>query len=301
MRRNRPSDSSTYYKRLPLSVLDDFPKAVLEPIESRTNADLKLLDELLKFDPASVQNPAQARLSLIERTGAAYSNTFPILYNSIAYSLYKTGDFGALETQARVALGNIQTEAARITKALEKDKEEAERILEEVRKAAAEQGVSQQAIYFQQSADRHDKEATAWQYWTVWVAIGVGVFAVASLFFHKISWLAPSDMYQTLQLGVSKVLVFAVLSFMLYLCARNMLSHKHNGIVDRHRQNALMTYKAIVDAAGDTPNREVILVQAAACIFSPQGTGYTRDSIPQPPGAHSVVEFAGQQIKGSPK
>ena len=199
------------YKRLPLSVLDDFPKAVLEPIESRTNADLKLLDELLKFDPASVQNPAQARLSLIERTGAAYSNTFPILYNSIAYSLYKTGDFGALETQARVALGNIQTKAARITKALEKDKEEAERILEEVRKVAAEQGVSQQAIYFQQSADRHDKEATAWLYWTVWVAIGVGVFAVASLFFHKISWLAPSDMYQTLQLGVSKVLVFAVL------------------------------------------------------------------------------------------
>jgi hypothetical protein len=82
---------------------------------------------------------------------------------------------------------------------------------------------------------------------------------------------------------------------MLYLCAKNFISHKHNAIINRHRQNALLTYTALVEAAGDTPNREVILVQAAACIFSPQGTGYTSESIPPPPGAQSVIEFFTRQ------
>ena len=59
-----------------------------------------------------------------------------------------------------------------------------------------------------------------------------------------------------------------------------------------------MTYKALVEAAGNTPNREVILVQAAACIFSPQGTGYTHDDLPHPPGAQSVVEFLTKPLKG---
>ena len=55
-----------------------------------------------------------------------------------------------------------------------------------------------------------------------------------------------------------------------FLFAKVFISHKHNAIVNRHRQNALLTYKALVEAAGDTPNREVIFVQAAACIFNPK-------------------------------
>ena len=129
------------------------------------------------------------------------------------------------------------------------------------------------------------------------VSVGLGAFSLASLYLHKLPWLEPSSAYDTLQIGVSKVLIFAVISYMLYLCARNFMSHKHNAIVDRHRQNALMTYKALVDAAGDTPNREVILVQAAACIFGPQGTGYTHDTIPPPPGAQSVVEFLSKPVR----
>jgi hypothetical protein len=147
------------------------------------------------------------------------------------------------------------------------------------------------------AADAHEAEASSWQTRTIWMAVGLALYALASLTFHRIELLAPEDAYQTAQLAVSKVLVFAVLSFVLYLCARNFLSHKHNAIIDRHRQNALMTYTALVDAAGDTPNREVILVQAAACIFSPQGTGYTRDSAPNPPSAQSVIEFMSRPLK----
>jgi hypothetical protein len=77
-------------------------------------------------------------------------------------------------------------------------------------------------------------------------------------------------------LGLSKILIFAVLAYMLLLCARNFLSHKHNAIVNKHRQNALLTFNALVAAAGTEERRDVILTYAAACIFSPQDTGYTK-------------------------
>ena len=65
---------------------------------------------------------------------------------------------------------------------------------------------------------------------------------------------------------------------MLFLCARNFLSHKHNAIVNKHRQNALLTFNALVDAAKSEDRRDVVLTYAASCIFSPQDTGYAKSS-----------------------
>ena len=48
-----------------------------------------------------------------------------------------------------------------------------------------------------------------------------------------------------IQLAVAKVFVFAAVSYAVYLCARNFLAHKHNAIVNRHRQNALLTYTTL--------------------------------------------------------
>jgi hypothetical protein len=213
--------------------------------------------------------------------------------------MYKTVDFQRLEGEARSTLQAIQDQASKVTKSLQKDKEASQQVLDEIRKVAAEQGVTQQAIYFKESADEHEAQAVIWRNATIKVAIGLLLFAIVSIFIHKIPFLDPVNTYQAAQLAISKVLIFGVISFMLYLCAKNFISHKHNAIINRHRQNALLTYRALIEAAGDTPNREVILVQAAACIFGPQGTGYTSDSIPPPPGVQSVIEFFCKQAKGS--
>ena len=285
------------YGRLSLSALDDLPQQQLDQITAHANRDFSYLDQILKFDPKQV-NATQSHQSAITSLRTAYHGTFSLLHPFISYSLHKTADFRRLAGEAQETLEAIRKQADEATEGLREHEKAAGRILDDVRKAAAEGGVTQQAIYFQKSAANHDREAHNWQKRTVGVAIGLGVYAFTTLFFHKIPWLTPADSYQTVQIAVSKVLVFSVIAYMLYLCARNMLSHKHNSIIDRHRQNALMTYKAIVEAAGDTPNREVILVQAAACIFAPQVTGYSHDSAPPPPGAHSVVEFISKPLRG---
>lgn len=285
------------YKRLSLSALDDFPLPVLTSVRDRSNEDFTRFDEILKFDPTAGDATAQ-HAQIINKINSAYQTAFSVLSPFISYSLHKTADFGRLEGEARATIQSIRDQAEEITKGLQKDKEAAEQVLADVRKVAAEHGVTQQAIYFRDSADRHEEEAKRWQGYTIWLGIALGVYAFLSLFFHNAPWLKASNVPEAIQITVSKTLLFGVIAYMLFLCARNMLAHRHNTIVDRHRQNALMTYKAIVEAAGDTPNREVILVQAGACIFAPQGTGYQKDSAPKPPGAHSVVEFLSKPLKG---
>ena len=285
------------YKRLSISVLDDLPYGVLDQIRNKANEDYNRFDGILTYDPKQA-NSVQVREQLITALNNAYDSAFNLLHPYLSYSMYKTVDFQRLEGEARSTLQAIKDQASKITKSLQKDKEASQQILEEIRKVAAEQGVTQQATYFKQSADEHEEQALKWKRATIWLSIGLGIYALLSMLIHKVAWLDPINSYQAAQLAISKVLIFGVISFMMYLCAKIFISHKHNAIINRHRQNALLTYRSLIEAAGDTPNKEVILVQAAACIFGPQGTGYTSDSIPPPPGAQSVVEFLSRQVKG---
>lgn len=116
--------------------------------------------------------------------------------------------------------------------------------------------------------------------------MGLGTYAIASLFLHEIPGLQTTDAYRTAQIAVSKVLIFGVIAYMLLLCARNFLSHKHNEVVNRHRQNALATFTALAEATSDAASSDIVLSHAAACIFSPQDSGYIKtdtvrgDSVP---------------------
>ncbi|MBX3182885.1 MAG: hypothetical protein KIT72_18170 [Polyangiaceae bacterium] len=72
------------------------------------------------------------------------------------------------------------------------------------------------------------------------------------------------------------MLVFASMAYFLILAARNYMAHRHNAIVNKHRQNSLVTYRALVEAAGDAVNRDIILAKAADSIFGQQTTGFTK-------------------------
>ena len=274
------------YKRIPATVLVDFPVTELDQILKQANNDYNRLNEILSFKAGQ---PIETRDSLIEQLRGSYQQSFKVLHPFISYASFKSADFQRLETEARAMIQSVQDQGAKVAAELEKKQEEAEKILTDIRKAAAEQGVSQQAVYFQQAEKEHEKQAKTWLIATICLAVAMTLYAVASLFIHKIPLLRSDTVYGSIQLGVSKTLVFAVISYMLYLCARNYLANKHNSIVNKHRQNALMTYKAILNAAKDIEQKEVILTHAASCIFGPQNTGYSRGAGDKSPSAKSVV------------
>lgn len=269
------------FRQFPAQYLSELPPSRLTEIKNNADSTFNILSQIAKFDPKT-QNAYNERNSLINSIRNQYEPTFNALANLIAYGSSRLRDFGSLEREARASMQSVADRAAELTEELETKRLEAERILSEVRKVAAEQGVSQQAIYFQNESVSHESQARDWRTATILIAIVLVVYSILSIFIHKWPWLTPTDTYSAFQLGVSKVLIFAVIAYMLILSARNFLSHKHNEIVNRHRQNALLTFNALVSAAGEKESRDIVLTYAAACIFAPQDTGYTKSpaSIP---------------------
>lgn len=282
------------YRRLSPRALEDFPETTLSQVKERANADYQLFQQVLEFDP---DRTIADRDALVKSVTNSYSQAFPVLHPLIAYSLHRSADFQRLDAEARATLQSVHDRAKILTKDLENAQSEAKKILEEVRATAAETGVSQQAFFFKESADEHDTEAAAWRERTVKLAWATGLFAALSVFLHKIPLLRPDTTYDAVQIAVSKVLVFGVLSFMLYLGARNFLSHKHNAIINRHRQQALQTYQALVDAASDSGKSDIVLSHAASCIFGPQITGYASGSGDNTTTAKTVVELLSSSLE----
>lgn len=262
------------YTQVSSTALQDFPENQLNSLKAQADADYNRFEQILKFSPKK-ENSYNLRTSMIQQIDQAYQGTFNALQPIIAYSTSKSADFKRLETEARAMLQVIEDKASELTKKLEVDKKTSEQILEDIRKVAAEQGVSQQATYFRDAAKEHETEAANWRKQTIRLSVVLGAYAVLTVGLHKIPWIKPEDLYQTVQLAISKVLIFAVLSYVLYLSTKNYLAQKHNAVINKHRQNALMTYEALVDASKETANVEIILTHASACIFAPQPTGYT--------------------------
>lgn len=278
------------HEQLPISMMEELPANELTVIKQQSDAIYMLLDEVMKFD----MEPAGARArhtALVQKIATAYQALFTAIYPLISYSMAKTVDFNQLGDQGRAAIQGVRDQSEILMTDIEKQKEDATSILTEVRKAAAEQGVSQQARYFKKEADGHGTEAEKWKVYTIWMAVAVGAFGLSTLFLHKIVFLAPANVYETVQLTVAKLIVFFVLTYMLALCAKNFSSNRHNEIVNRHRQNALMTYKALVEAGGTAEARDIVLNHAAASIYQLNETGYTKSGESSGSSSRSVVEM----------
>ncbi|MEW8052197.1 MAG: hypothetical protein AB2792_13380 [Candidatus Thiodiazotropha sp.] len=278
------------FKRLSVVALQDFPDNFLTQIRDNSNNNYKLFTQVLEFDPEQ-QDPVAVRNSLITNIENAYQPAFQALHQHIAYSLHRSADFQRLDSDARATLQSIEDKSLEISKSLENHEKDAKVVLDEIRRVAAEEGVTKQAAHFNAEYEHHSQEAEKWQVRTAKLAIALGVFALISLFLHKIPFLKPENTYDAVQLSISKFLVFFVIAYMLFLSAKNFMNHKHNSIINKHRQNALMTHSALVEASGNEGVRDAVLLQASSCIFSPQSTGYAASSDSDLSHQKSMIEI----------
>lgn len=279
-----------FYNQLPVNIIEELPDGDARQIQKRADATYNLLSQIMNFD-SSAQDAMQNRTNLLNDVKTHYDSVFQNLINYISYAVSRTVDFDTLENQGRAAVQAVQDQASEVLEDLKNYSVQAESVLEEVRTAAAEQGVSQKAKYFKEEAELHDEESNKWKKTTNALAIATGFYAILALFVHKIDWIAPQNNYETVQLLASKIIIFFVLAYLLSLSAKNFLSHKHNSIINKHRQNALMTFNALVEASEQDHTRDVILNHAASCIFMPQDSGYTKNANSNDNSAKTIVEM----------
>ncbi|MEH6756061.1 MAG: hypothetical protein V7676_00970 [Parasphingorhabdus sp.] len=256
--------------------LEFFPEQQLDIIKNTADDFHKLLSSFLEFDVAhATPSVDEAQTALVESLKNKYQKVFNQLLPLISFAAARSQDYAALAQQAKKAFDDTTTNATTLMSELNSHNEAAETTLQEIRNVAAEQGVGKQAIHFKNEADDHATQSRIWMKRTMWASLVLGLYAIASLFIHNIPGTLTGE-YGAFQLAVSKVLIFGVITYIVVLFSRNFLSHEHNRIVNKHRQNALATFTALAEATSDAASSDIVLSHAASCIFSPQETGYTK-------------------------
>lgn len=270
-----------FFQQIPLKRIPELPQPQRDQIRSNADHVLKMYETVMAFDPAKAANASPERDALISQFDGAYTTVFTNLFPIVSYLGALERDISEIEREARAAVKAAQDQATELTTSMKAAEEETRRVLTEIRKTAAEAGVSQQAHQFAGQATTHSTAASEWQTYTLVATAVLVVFAAVSVFFGRY-WLVPDNTYEAIQLAVSKVLIFSTIAFLLFLAARTMMAHRHNEVVNRHRQNALLTFNALVEAASSEQTREVVLTHASACIFAPQESGFSKSSGSQP-------------------
>lgn len=261
------------YKRLPTDMMSEIPQQQRGQIKACADATSGLFEEFLNFDLEAGDNSNRKKQHL-DKLEKEYQRVWAILQQFISYGVARTVDFNRLDAEARAALKQVERTRTQIEERLASTTEEAERILRDVRKVAEEQGVTQQAIYFQSQADTHKTAARSWLIASIVSGTVLTAYAVFALAFPHVISGPPTSTLSLVQALTSKALLLAVLSAVVFSVVRNYRSHKHNEVVNRHRQNALLTYKSLTDAGGTSEAREAVLSHAAAAIYAPVDSGY---------------------------
>jgi hypothetical protein len=156
---------------------------------------------------------------------------------------------------------------------------EATDVAAKLRNLAADVSQSKQAEHFLAEAQVHTEAAQWWLRRAVAIGLVLVLLILDGAFWHglikSIDGLSGPAVAQNL---VGRALLFAAATTFLLVALRQFGANRHNVVVNRHRANALNTYSALVAAGNDAHVRDIILTQAATCIFAPQPTGFTKAS-----------------------
>lgn len=271
------------FRQIPADLVRELPSEHQSRVVAQAEACWNIIQATLAFDPARSSNASGERQSLIAQVNGQYSEALSQLAPVLALSAARQ----RLLTDAEIKAQEILTAAMDASRDIQAVKEESERVIANVRDMAAKAGVSEQAPYFGQQAENNSSAAQNWLKVTYGTAIILIVFALLTW------WLGyeypPTTPYATVQTSVSKVLIFSTIAYMLFLSSRTFIAYRHNEVVNKHRQNALLTFNALADAASTEQTREVVLTHASQCIYAPQDSGFTKSSAPQSPSLIEIV------------
>lgn len=281
------------YRKIDVNCLADFTPNMLATLETQVTYDVKNFSDL-----TSSLSPTAAH-AWKSRAQESYTKAFETLLPFVGYSMSSQSQN---ESSARwkEELNSFLVRAGELEKHLSIQAQEATSIAGNLKEMSAEVGVVKQAIYFKEEAALHAQQAKEWGIKTIYAGFTLGLCAFVSIWLAYVPALKPEGALQGVQIVTSKLLFFAVLTYWLVLCAKNFMAHKHNEVINRHRENALKTFKALADGAINPDSKDIVLTHASQCIFSPQDTGYSKTSgATENSGIKSVIEVVPKMLPKS--
>lgn len=250
--------------------LFDLPYNALVSFRDQLNHAISIFDQIKSFDP-NTSNPASVRDSLVNQLEQQYDTYYAICLPILTAGLLKSNDLAFERAKLSEMLSEISKEKDKAKTESTIALEEIQEVLEKTRQASVEVGVAQHSLIFKEEANEHKTLSDLWLKRTVNVLIAIGFLGLALLFVPPLG----EGTHYLIQFTITKVILLSVLFYGLAICTRNYKAHKHNSILNKHRQNALNTFETFAKAAGnDLQTKNAVLIEATHTIFSNQQTGY---------------------------
>ena len=264
------------YRKIPAEVVKQLSEPSASKLKQSADATYSRLGQILEFDQdeGSVRSRRDGLLTALDK---AYDTAFEAILPIISFAVAEATDFAQLEERGRAALQSVADSTAFEQSKIKDTLSEAENLLEEVRNVAAEEGVLKQASFFEKEAGIHVTSSQNWLVAAVVSAAILATYTILTLIFSQHSIFLSALLYSNIQIAVSKILLFSVLAYTVLSCVGNYRSHRHNAVVNKHRQNALMTYRTLSEAGASPEVRDTILNHAAAAIYAPVDSGYMKN------------------------
>jgi len=249
--------------------LDDFPDQNLQNLLNLASGAIAIFENIKKFQSTQA-NPVEGRNNLIQQVKNQYEGQFNQITSVLAYDYAEGTDFESLVGEAKATVSRVEEEGKKIEAA----SKQMDDILKKARKAAGEVGVTKHAEIFKKEADSYKEKGRLWLGATA-VLAGLTVFFGFKSSSYYIDVIKDMNIPQAIQVGLSKLIILAVLYFGLVGVWKIYKAHQHNYVVNQHRHNALNTFETFVKATEDEQTKNAVLIQATQSIFSPQHSGFT--------------------------
>ncbi len=193
----------------------------------------------------------------------------------IGYFTWRTGHAEVQRKEFETALRKSQAESRALIAALQESRDESEKIVDAMRSASREVGAGEKAETFGAAAKRYEQASRRWLITFLFAAV-LTVVAAALLF---LAWVRDGLLTDAdiLQFVLAKVVILGVLTYVTVFSVRLYRSNAHLAAVNRHRQDALVTFQAFVEGTADQETKDQVLLAAARAAFGQTPTGLVSD------------------------
>ena len=233
------------------------------------------LGSIAEFTLKGRANPESERDTLVTTLETQYDQMLNGFLPYIPYLTLRSAQVFEVVQQSQTLLADTKTTCDAAVTHLTTQKENIDTIVQAAKDAAAKIGVAKFAIKFDAIASDHEKLSKAW-------LITATVCGVVTLITSGvIVCLGPLWPTNTIPPDASvfpyvltKLAFLSVLYFVTIWAGRNYKSHRHLGVLNRHRQNSLSTFETFVEASNDQKTKDAVLLEATRCIWARPGLLY---------------------------
>jgi hypothetical protein len=220
---------------------------------------LKWISEFKVDDPNYRYDVIQRRRDLINDCKIRI-NKFSTLI--LPYLSLKNDDVNA-------DLNNQKIEAEKIFATIKKIGDNAKLQFDAQSIITSASGINIHSEIFKNQSKTYRNNANIWLGFVIVILICILIFG---LFLLNLP--VPNSQIEIIYSSVARIIILTSLFYGLNICNKNVKSFRHNSIMNKHRENALMSFQTFTTSTEDQMTKNSILMEATRTIYGIQNTGF---------------------------